>query len=158
MVVRRRRQTRTERSPRRCDQVVVGCWIPRVARSISWGSFRRRPAASYQRGSSAVHGCHGGPQPVADRPDRDHGEVAAVGVPDDLTDQILRSHPHATLHGGAAGAVHAGGERHQLTARMLPDDLDDDIALVAVRLHAQNAPRLPEGRPEPDATGPAATD
>jgi serine phosphatase RsbU (regulator of sigma subunit) len=35
----------------------------------------------------------------------------------------------------------------ELLARMLPDDPDDDVALVAVRLHPQNKPRPPEAGP-----------
>jgi serine phosphatase RsbU (regulator of sigma subunit) len=34
-----------------------------------------------------------------------------------------------------------------LLARMLPDDPDDDVALVAVRLHPQDRPRPPEAGP-----------
>ena len=35
----------------------------------------------------------------------------------------------------------------QVLARMLPDRLDDDVALVAVRLHRQDQPRPPEAGP-----------
>jgi serine phosphatase RsbU (regulator of sigma subunit) len=35
----------------------------------------------------------------------------------------------------------------ELLARMLPDAPDDDVALVAVRLHPQDRPRPPEAGP-----------
>jgi serine/threonine protein phosphatase PrpC len=35
----------------------------------------------------------------------------------------------------------------ELLARMLPTDPDDDVALVAVRLHPQDKPRPPEAGP-----------
>lgn len=36
----------------------------------------------------------------------------------------------------------------ELLARMLPDSPDDDVALIAVRLHPQDRPRPPEAGPE----------
>ncbi|MGY1837659.1 histidine kinase, partial [Blastococcus sp. SYSU DS0510] len=36
----------------------------------------------------------------------------------------------------------------ELLARMLPDAPDDDVALVAVRLHPQDRPRPAEAGPE----------
>src|SRR3712207_2087213 len=73
------------------------------------------PAAPCRRRSTAVRGRHGGTS--TGRPSgrgRDHREVAAVGVPDHLVDQVLGRHAHPDLHGGASGAVHAGLQGDQL--------------------------------------------
>ena len=45
---------------------------------------------------------------------RDHGEEAAVGVPQGLRLDVLGHHLDADFHRGGAGVVHAGEEGHQL--------------------------------------------
>jgi DNA-binding CsgD family transcriptional regulator len=69
----------------------------------------------------------GAPGWYRDRPPvgahRNHREVAAVGVPDDMAQQVLRRHSYPDLHRRTACPVDAGLQRHEFTdVDGLPED------------------------------------
>ena len=78
-------------------------------------------------------------------------ESVVVLYSDGLVERRDQDLDHGTARLQAVLADLAGRDLDELCdellARMLPDDPDDDVALVAVRLHPQDRPRPPEAGP-----------